>query len=909
MLAPFWRLLRIERSEIPLLNSLFWLHFLVIGAFTLGKAARDTLFLEQWPATILPWVNIGLVVGTLVGVAAHQRMIRGRSARQALGFTLTGVGLSYLAFYLLPGVFERPAALLLYLWSAGTGLILVSQFWTLAEEVTDARSARRLYSVISAGGILGGFFGGVGASLLGRAMGGGHGPLLASALLMLASAPVAGQEPSSVGPTRAPLPVTPDPSQTPLELLKHPYVRAMALLMLVSGMTAAVLDFKFKLTIQAMMPGGRDLAIFLGNFYGLQNLLAFVLQVGFGGWLLTNLGARWSGSILPIGLIGASMAGLFLPVYPLVALTRLYDAVLRVSVTSTATEFFYFPMADGFRRRVKLLLDSVVSRASDALGALLILAAGAFLSMTNQALWWLVLALGLTWLTLLWHVGRLYVNELSRSLRRMVVSSPTNQTAVREAHLLSEIREMLHNPAPERALYALSLLAESDPEAALEQVPRLLKHPAAAVRRRAIEMALEKPEIVDLFDMEALIEDEHEEVRVWAALFFSKLTPGSPLDNLESMLTSPIGRVRASALQVVVQHAGRSEASRVVELAHAFHERGDVSDRRAVARIIGLPEAPAGLESLLHASLIDPDDGVRQAAMAAAARTGNRAAIPRLLAGLTHRQDRVAAQAALVAWGERIVGTLGDHLLDPNTDSRLRRKIPRVLALIATQDAVNQLMRVPMHQDRRLDLAVLKALNRIRIAPLPLVFPSESVTRQVRAEALEITSRLVYRRAVDTMPPGRSRDFLLRALDERIEHGQDRLFRRLALLYPPREIHLAFLGLADARIKTRARAVEYLASTLNPTDRMSVLPLVDLLPDEERVNNAASYFRFRDRTPETALSELIAGSDPWLAACALFVIGESGLSGLLSIAERGIESDEPLVHDTARWATARLAMD
>ncbi|TPW11668.1 MAG: ATP/ADP translocase-like protein, partial [bacterium] len=349
--------------------------------------------------------------------------------------------------------------------------------------------------------------------------------------------------------------------------------------------------------------------------------------------------------------------------------------------------------------------------------------------------------------------------------------------------------------------------------------------------------------------------------------------------NLESMLTSPIGRVRASALQVVVQHAGRSEASRVVELAHAFHERGDVSDRRAVARIIGLPEAPAGLESLLHASLIDPDDGVRQAAMAAAARTGNRAAIPRLLAGLTHRQDRVAAQAALVAWGERIVGTLGDHLLDPNTDSRLRRKIPRVLALIATQDAVNQLMRVPMHQDRRLDLAVLKALNRIRIAPLPLVFPSESVTRQGRA------------------------------LDERIEHGQDRLFRRLALLYPPREIHLAFLGLADARIKTRARAVEYLASTLNPTDRMSVLPLVDLLPDEERVNNAASYFRFRDRTPETALSELIAGSDPWLAACALFVIGESGLSGLLSIAERGIESDEPLVHDTARWATARLAMD
>ncbi|HEX7879315.1 MAG TPA: HEAT repeat domain-containing protein [Candidatus Eisenbacteria bacterium] len=904
MLASLWRLLRIDRNEIPLLNSLFWLHFLVVASFTLAKAARDTLFLEQWPAQILPWVNIVLVAWTLVSLAGHQRLTRGRTARPALGYTLSGVGLSMLGFYLLPASIAAPTAMLLYVWGATAGLILISQFWAVAEEATDPRSARRLYSVISAGGILGGFTGGLAAALLGRIMG-GHGPLLAAALVMLASAPVASHQ-----PVRAPTPVLPPPQadagKTPREVLKHPYVQALALLMLVSGMASAVLDFKFKLAIQSMMSSGPELAVFLGNFYAVQNLAAFLLQVVFGGWLLSNLGARWTASLLPIGVAAASFGGLFLPVYPLVAVARLYDAVMRVSVTSTATEFFFFPMADDFRRKVKLLIDSVVSRISDALGALLLVAIGAFLPMDSKVLWWLLIAITIAWLGLLMRVGQLYVTELSQSLRRMVMAPPTNQTAVRESRLNSEIRVMLNNPSPERALYALSLLEESDPSAALEKVPELLKHPAAAVRRRAIELALEKPDVVDLLDMEALLHDDHDEVRVWAALFFSKLTPGSPIDNLEELLESPTPRVRGSALHVVVQHARPDEAERVVALVRRFLERDDPADRLAVAQVSGLPEAPAGLAPFLDPLIRDPDPRVRQAAMTAAARTGRRSAIPLLLAALGRRGDRTTARAALAAWGERIVGTLGDHLIDDDFDPLLRRQIPRVLAQIASQDAVNNLLRVPLHKDRLLDLQVVKALNRIRAASRPVVFPDGPVTEQIQSEARQITVRLVHRQAVTLIPAGRGRDLLLKALDERIDAGQDRLFRRLALLYPPREIHLAFLGLAASSLKTRAQSVEYLASTLAPSERMSVLPLVDLLPDEERVNNAASFFRFQPRTPAEALTELATGPDAWLAACALFVIGEARLGELGSLIRRGVESTEPVVQDTARWADRRL---
>jgi AAA family ATP:ADP antiporter len=913
MIAFLRRWLRVEPSEIPLLQSLFCLHFLIVAAFTLSKAARDSLFLENWPATLLPWVHIGVVLWTAVGVFLHHRAVRNRTSRQGLAWSLVLGGLSYLLFFVLPGAVRREMAMLLYFWSASTGLVLVSQFWSLAEESTDARSARRLYSVVSAGGILGGLAGGLVAAGLGRLLG-GEGPLLAAGIVSLATVPLAGREVWRAGAT-VPVKAAPAPGADARDsgggriatILRDPYARAMVLLVLLSGMASAVLDYKFKLTIQEMMVGGPKLATFLGEFYSLQSLAALILQLGFGGLLLSKLGARWSCALLPLGILSASGLGFLLPVYPLVAVARLYDAVLRISISATATEFFYFPLPDRFRKKLKLFLDSVVNRGAEALASVLILVAGALLASRPQSLWLVIGLLTVAWLgTLVW-MGRLYVIELSRSLRRMVVAPPTSQTMSREARLVSEIQVQLRNPAAEQALYALSLLEETDASLVPEQLPALLKHPAAAVRRRAIELAIKTPEVVDLLDMEELLRDEEESVRVHAALFFSKLTPGSPVDNLREMLEAPDARVRRSALLVVVEHSEPGEAAQVLRVVDEFLARGEPGDRLAVAQAIALARGPAGIEKSLAAFLADPDRAVRQAAMEAAGKLARRSDVPLLIERLADRHDRPAARAALAAYGDRVIGTLGDYLVDTGVPVELQRQIPRVLAMIGSQEAVNSLLRAPLHHDRHLDYQVLKALNRIRAARRPVLFPAEQVSAQIRSEAFDVTRLLVYRRTFEPAPGGPAHGLLLRALDERFEHGLDRLFRRLALLYPPREIHLAYLGIRSDALRTRAQSVEYLASVLAPEDRMAVLPLVDLLPDDERVNNASAFFRFGPRTAQQALEELAAGTDPWLVACALFVIGETRLVDMAHLVRRAVESLEPLVQDTARWAAKRLA--
>jgi hypothetical protein len=142
-----------------------------------------------------------------------------------------------------------------------------------------------------------------------------------------------------------------------------------------------------------------------------------------------------------------------------------------------------------------------------------------------------------------------------------------------------------------------------------------------------------------------------------------------------------------------------------------------------------------------------------------------------------------------------------------------------------------------------------------------------------------------------------------------VEAGLERLFRRLALVYPPREIHLAYLGVKSRNLRAHAQAAEYLASVLYPADRQAVLPLVDLLPEEERVNNAASYFRYAPRTFPEALAEMALEGDPWLRACAVFLIGTARLYELAHVVEAAANALEPVLHDSGRWAARRLARE
>jgi hypothetical protein len=119
--------------------------------------------------------------------------------------------------------------------------------------------------------------------------------------------------------------------------------------------------------------------------------------------------------------------------------------------------------------------------------------------------------------------------------------------------------------------------------------------------------------------------------------------------------------------------------------------------------------ADVALQRRLLELLHDTDPRVRREAIIACSRLSLRASVPALISHLRTAQLRDVARAALVTFGNRAVGTIGDYLVDDTVPLPIRRELPLVLAAVGTREAANELLRAPYPTDAVLLLRLLEA--------------------------------------------------------------------------------------------------------------------------------------------------------------------------------------------------------
>src|SRR5262249_51976750 len=136
-------------------------YFFIIAAYTEGQVVRDALFLGQFEAVRLPYVDF--VVAILVGgtLAVYFRIGRTMSLTNLLAATLCFFLLNVVVFWWFAR-FRQNSWLypVVYVWVGMFGVLAVSQVWTLANYVLTNREAKRLFGFIGSGGIVGGIVGG-----------------------------------------------------------------------------------------------------------------------------------------------------------------------------------------------------------------------------------------------------------------------------------------------------------------------------------------------------------------------------------------------------------------------------------------------------------------------------------------------------------------------------------------------------------------------------------------------------------------------------------------------------------------------------------------------------------------------------------------------------------------------------
>jgi AAA family ATP:ADP antiporter len=552
-----------------------------------GKATRDALFLSSFGISALPTMLMISAVVSMAIVPLGARVMTTLGPSRIVPLALATSAALLLGSWALAGQFPRAVAAAVYLHVSSLGSVLISWFWSLINERFDPRSARHYVARIGGGATLGGLLGGVLAERLARPVGlTGMLPVLAALHVACAGLTFLLRPPGTPSPVPGPAvapgatkPSAPHTERPGLSLLwRSHYIRNLGLLVLLSAIGEALLDYALKAQAAASYGRGAPLLRFFGLYYTAAGLATLLVQTGLTRRILERFGLARTVATLPLTLGAGALAALLAPGLWCLAIARGAEGALRNSLFRSGYELFYTPVRPAEKRLVKTMIDVGGERLGD-------LAGGGIVKLLLVALPALVLSVSMTMAIALGCLGLLVARRLHRGYTEALERSLLDRATV------VEIGQSLDRTT-------LSVILGTRPDLSVADV-------VVAGRMPALPPESPRPggPIDPLAGRAAALRSGDRE-RVQTALRDGPLTPALVA---QAILLLGWDEVAPSALETL----RRVSPSVVGQLTDALIDPGtEFTIRRRLPRVLGATPTPRAIEGLL-AGLEDPRFEVR----------------------------------------------------------------------------------------------------------------------------------------------------------------------------------------------------------------------------------------------------------------------------------------------------------
>lgn len=890
MLSP---LAEVHQGEAPTALLMFVSSFCAMAGYNVIKPITRSAFIKDLGADNLPWMPLAtafLIAGLMSGYAWLMRLLPRR-----WGIPIAQAGMAFLlvGFWLLFQTQGRWVAATFYVFGLLMGVLLTSQFWTLANVIYDARQAKRLFGLIGAGAPLGGAAAGWLGTQATRI--GTYNLLLYSAAIMIVSATAIavvlarerGVEGLSEGGARSERGVGAAEALRLLRSSRH--LQIIALVIMFAAIGAQLVDQQLSMAAEAFK-GRQDVDAvtrFLSQVLLWMSLGAFVVQAFLTSRIHRYLGIAFALFILPVGLGTTAIVMLLNAALWAPGLARILDQSLRYTVDKTTREVLFLPLPTDLKLQAKPFVDVTVDRFGKGISALLllVLVKDWGLGLTWQQISYASLAVTGLWIVAAVAAKRGYLAAFRRSIERQDVDPRSQPLATADLSTIEALLEELAHPEEKRVLYAIDVLESLDKRNLI--TPLLLRHESPAVRVRALgAMTASRPELARRWEpaINGLLSDSNPEVRAAAVRALAAVRGDAAAEVARPMLSDPDSRLVVTAATILADSPVQQEARDAhAALAAVCDDRRPeaAGARRDVAAALKHVRN-ADCRRLLIPLLYDSDASVCEEAMRSVSSLPyDPLFVPTLIALLRNRRLKAAARDVLVGYGSEVLPLLEHFLRDPDEDPWVRRHLPATIARIGTPRAVEILVGCLSDPDGFTRFKAIESLERLRRADGSLQCPREPVERLIAHEtrryfaALTAHDSLFVRQSIGAAAT--KHDALLaQALTGKAERARDRVFKLLALLYSGRDIDAARWALEHGEARARASAVEYLDNVLASPMRRLVLPVIEPLPREELLRRAYVQLRSRPRSTEEMLLELINDEDQVIAAAAIHLVGEIG---------------------------------
>ncbi len=903
----------IQPGELrPILGLAAYL-LLGIAAVISLKAAADSLFLKEFDARRLPLVDLSITVLVGVVVSLYLRL----SNRVPQGRLISGTQMFLAAsLFLLWGLLRSGVAgtpALLYVWVGVFTVLIPSQVWSLAGSLFTTRQAKRVFSVIGSGGILGAALGGQFTSQVGPHLGTANIPLAAVGLVLVcalivsrlsrgAQTPVA--QISGKGKAKASI-------RQSLQLVRETrYLSLITIALFLSTLVSTLVKYQFKATVQVhFLADPSAMTPFFGDFYGYLAVLSFLFHVLLTGRLLRWVGLGLCLFILPSSLLSGATALLLSSSLGAAVLARASDQGFRHSVDRASVELLYVPIAAAVRGQVKSFLDMVVSRTADGLASLVLLLLITALHLETREVSWVSLVCIVGWLVVMWQLRGEYVANLRSSIERQDISSEELLRQLADSPPPTQLAESLEGSDPRAIETAVEWMHFSGVTARQAQLASLLTHESITIRRKAMATVSSRnipgceKDVVKFLDGEDRVESR------WQALeYLEDQDPSEALPAMTDRLESADRDLAATVAARLLHHKEPDPAAaRKVFFDYLETTAGDRSlSRVTAARLLGLAPKTEELSPYLLRFLEDSDPEVVRSALKSAVVLKPTNKAPEIISMLGSHTLRREARKALAALGEPILDRLKTAVTDTSVDVGVRRRIPRVVSEIGGPEATRSLVACLEKVDRAVGLEVLRALGRIRRQEPRAHFEPDKISDLLVLELKSYYQTVILLNGIPTLRVGEGVQFLRRTLSERLEQHLEWIFLLLELIYPQREIRDSYHRIVSGRRDLRANAVEFLDSRLSNPVRQMLLPLLEDGVGPSVLRAGREFFSVRPAAYGEVIKTLLGSNDPWLQACASYVAAESKMLALTPALEKLKHATDRMLAETAFAAHARL---
>jgi len=822
--------LKLHEDELALFLWTAGLLFLMRSSGMILNNYAETAFLKRYGVEYLPIVNMLNSVATFVLTAIIALFMSRFSSRRLLGALFIFCGLSAAAIRLLIPTGADWIYPLLFMLKSQFELIVALVFWNLANDLYNTRQSKRIFPLLTAGGVIGLIAGSFGTPLMADVLNFDNLLLIYLGLSIAGAVTVkgmgmhmrlaesGGEKEKKISPKP---PISKQFSDVLPLIRESTLVKIVLVLNFMPNVVITIMNYQFNFAADAYFASESGLLGFFSYFRGVLNIISLILLL-FVGRLYGRFGLPVALMFHPLNYIIAFTAfflrfDIFSAIY-----ARMSTNIIRTTVNMPASSILIGLFPESYRAMVRPFLRGTVVRAALFLGSGLILASSNLFHPRYLSL--VALPFVLCWLGAPLVLKRKYASILNDLISQNMLDLKSMEQEnlgrlFKKEQADEKLAETFLNSRGDEALWYARLLKTLDVKDFGDLVAESIWNQDTETRIRMLELLPDNPGPKAAEMLSQMLYSEISPELTVAVINTARRTgSGNPAirKRLESFIRMPAHpEVRGHAAGCLYTR----DPEKLGKEIDTWLKSKNISQRKSgviAAGQTGEKDYAAALEKMLSDPENEPiaADILRSLALLAPDN------LNQLAAGFIDHHDSRLRLAALETIGVNdensfslVIQHLGDS--DEAIANLAKEKIKN--ADYINGQALIEALNLP---NSRLRESIFHLLEALKIKDLDLV----RFTRQGIFQAYICLAKL---EALKKVPETKAKDLLKEHLTEKKDLLMQNTLRVLAIHDRKGRMWTAFKGLFSPNIRHRANSIELLGDIMDHKIFRIVAPLLE----------------------------------------------------------------------------------